>query len=57
VLTNEGLKMGPKEMSLMHEVLELYSNLRLGQKIGNGNLGHQGLAPLGKFIMGQLPPV
>lgn len=49
--------MGPKEMSLMHEVLELYSNLRLGQKIGNGNLGHQGLAPLGKFIMGQLPPV
>jgi hypothetical protein len=46
--------MGPKEMSLMHKVLELNSNLRLGQKIGNGNLGHQGLAPLRKFIVGQV---
>ncbi len=49
--------MGPKKMSLMHEVLELDSNLRLGQKIGNGNLGHQGLAPLRKFIVGQVPLV
>lgn len=37
--------MGPKEMFLMHEVLEQDTNLRLGQKMRNGNHGHTKALP------------